>query len=411
MHTAIKKEEEKKEYFDTPQELDQKVSKLAEWIMKSKGTTFFTGAGISTASGIPDYRSGANTVMPTGAGCWEKQAEIAKARKAGTLKFEPSSHEKLRGAILTAVPSKAHMALAKLVEEKKVKDIISQNLDGLHLKSGVPAEKLHEVHGNQNLEKCTLCKKTYLRDFKVARKGKGHETGRFCDDEKCKGPLADTDINFGEALDEQTKVGAWMSIFSGNDLMVCVGSSLRVSPVNKIPYTAAVARQKLVIINLQKTPFTDMADLNIFAKIDDVFELLMAKLGYPIPAYQLERHIEVNVQTDPETKAETYSVKGIDKNLNSFDYLREVKVNGQDSRATIQIEKKYIHDYMADETNFIQIDLHFQGHQKENALSLKVPRWMVKKYRSREGSIMIKMVNDLKNWTEMIPTRCCKYNK
>ena len=92
------------------------------------------------------------------------------------------------------------MSLAKLVEEGKVKDIISQNLDGLHLKSGVPAEKLHEVHGNTNLEKCTVCQKTYVRDIKVAKKGKGHETGRFCEDSKCNGPLVDTIINFGESL-------------------------------------------------------------------------------------------------------------------------------------------------------------------------------------------------------------------
>lgn len=92
---------------------------------KSQGTTFFTGAGISTACGIPDYRSGANTVMPTGAGCWEKKANIAKARKMGTLKNEPSTYARLNKNMQTAIPSKSHMALAKLVEEKKVKDIIS----------------------------------------------------------------------------------------------------------------------------------------------------------------------------------------------------------------------------------------------------------------------------------------------
>ena len=86
-----------------------------------------------------------------------------------------------------------------------------------------------------------------------------------------------------------------MSIFNGNDLMVCAGSSLRVAPVNKIPYTAVCAGQKLVIINLQKTPFTDLADINIFAKIDDVFELLMKKLGYEIPEYKLERQIKISV--------------------------------------------------------------------------------------------------------------------
>ncbi len=74
--TAIKTEEEKKEYFDSPKELDEKIEKLADLIKKSKNFVAFTGAGISTASGIPDYRSGVNTVLPTGAGCWEAAANI-----------------------------------------------------------------------------------------------------------------------------------------------------------------------------------------------------------------------------------------------------------------------------------------------------------------------------------------------
>lgn len=86
--TAIKTEEEKREYFDTPQELDKKITELAELIKKSKHFVSFTGAGLSTAAGIPDYRSGADTVMETGPGCWEKAANIAKARKNGTLKHE-----------------------------------------------------------------------------------------------------------------------------------------------------------------------------------------------------------------------------------------------------------------------------------------------------------------------------------
>lgn len=151
-----------------------------------------------------------------------------------------------------------------------------------------------------------------------------------------------------------------MSIFSGNDLMVCAGTSLRVAPVNNIPYMAYIAKQNLVIINLQKTPFTDFPGvLNIYAKIDDVFELLMKKLSYEIPEYRLERHIKIQVQTDKETKAETYTVSGVDKHLDAFDFLTDIKVNDQDKQSTMQIDKKYVYDYMSDETNFIKIDLKF----------------------------------------------------
>ena len=84
--TAIKTEEEKKEYFDSPEELDAKVTMLAEMILTSQRMTAFTGAGISTSSGIPDYRSGYNTVLETGPGCWETAANKKKfqaAQKAG----------------------------------------------------------------------------------------------------------------------------------------------------------------------------------------------------------------------------------------------------------------------------------------------------------------------------------------
>ena len=76
--TAIKTEEEKKEYFDSPKELDEKINLLAEMIVCAERVVFFTGAGISTATGIPDYRSGFNTVLKTGPGCWETAANKKK---------------------------------------------------------------------------------------------------------------------------------------------------------------------------------------------------------------------------------------------------------------------------------------------------------------------------------------------
>ena len=79
--TAIKTEEEKKEYIDTPEVLDQKVTQLAEWIKEAENFTAFTGAGISTSAGIPDYRSGYNTVLETGPGCWEKAAYRQKYKE------------------------------------------------------------------------------------------------------------------------------------------------------------------------------------------------------------------------------------------------------------------------------------------------------------------------------------------
>ena len=99
MDTAIKSEEEKKEYFDSPEVLDQKCEMLAKMIRKSKNFVAFTGAGISTASGIPDYRSGADTVLQTGAGCWEDMANIDKARKEGKLLHRPANKREMGAKI------------------------------------------------------------------------------------------------------------------------------------------------------------------------------------------------------------------------------------------------------------------------------------------------------------------------
>ena len=126
--TAIQKEEEKKEYFDSPQELDAKVTILAEMIRASNHMVSFTGAGISTACGIPDYRSGYNTVMPTGPGCWETAAnkqKYIKAQKDPKEAAKKGSYAYLRTGIQKAHPSKTHMAMVELMEKGKLKYVVS----------------------------------------------------------------------------------------------------------------------------------------------------------------------------------------------------------------------------------------------------------------------------------------------
>jgi NAD-dependent SIR2 family protein deacetylase len=103
--TAIKTEEEKKEYFDTPEELDRKCDLLAQWIRSSEHFVAFTGAGISTAAGIPDFRSGYDTVLETGPGAWEKAALKAKVEKKVVSK-----------PIQKALPTSTHMAFVALLE-------------------------------------------------------------------------------------------------------------------------------------------------------------------------------------------------------------------------------------------------------------------------------------------------------
>ena len=204
-YTNISNEEEKKEYFDEPEELDRKVTLLAEMVLAANNFVAFTGAGISTSSGIPDYRSGFDTVLETGPGCWESLANkkkyeemLAAEKKAG----KSADKDTLRKSIQKAYPSITHMALVELYRKDHLKFITSQNVDGLHRKSGIPPELLAELHGNTNLEVCEECGREYMRDARVrtATHVFEHKTGRFCENPECGGALKDTIINFKEPL-------------------------------------------------------------------------------------------------------------------------------------------------------------------------------------------------------------------
>lgn len=189
---AISSEFEKKEYFDTKEVLAEKTEQLARWIRESRYCIVFTGAGISTSTGIPDFRSGMNTVLSTGPGVWERKARGVQL---------PSQQKKTQ-SILKAVPSPSHMAILKLQKEGLVKFVVSQNTDGLHRRSGLDPNVLAELHGNTNMEKCLKCGMKYMRDFRTrtARAVHDHLTGRRCDDPQCSGPLVDSIINFHEDL-------------------------------------------------------------------------------------------------------------------------------------------------------------------------------------------------------------------
>jgi NAD-dependent SIR2 family protein deacetylase len=177
--------------------------------------------------------------LPTGPGAWEKLATKA-----------PGDAKKyVKRAMASAVPTLTHMSFVKLMEEGYLKFLISQNVDGMHRKSGIPPEKLAEVHGNTNLERCKKCKKEYMRDYRVrtAEKVTEHQTGRKCGMPGCGGILQDTIINFGENLpDRELKEG--FANGAKADLCLAMGSSLRVTPAADMPAATAEKGGKLVIV-------------------------------------------------------------------------------------------------------------------------------------------------------------------
>jgi NAD-dependent SIR2 family protein deacetylase len=132
-----------------------------------------------------------------------------------------------------------------------LKHLISQNIDGLHVKSDFAQEKLSELHGNTTKETCKRCKKQYFRDFRcrTAKNVYDHRTGRKCDDLKCNGELLDSIINFGENLPEKELNDGFEE--SGKaDLCLAMGSSLTVTPAADMPLLVAKNKKKLVIVNL-----------------------------------------------------------------------------------------------------------------------------------------------------------------
>lgn len=162
------------EIFDSPELLHKKIEELAVMVRESKHLVVFTGAGISTSSGIPDFRG------PKGV--WTLQRS-GKGVPGASLPFH------------RAVPTLTHMALVELEKTGRLKFVISQNVDSLHLRSGLPREKLAELHGNSFKEICPSCKKEYLRDFEIETIGL-KDTPRRCSDKNCGARLKDTVLDW-----------------------------------------------------------------------------------------------------------------------------------------------------------------------------------------------------------------------
>ena len=382
MDTAIKDTEDKKEYFDSPEVLNEKVEYLAQLVLSSKHFVAFTGAGLSTAAGIRDFRSPYNTVNAVGPGQWEIKAKNAEAQKKG--KAPPKNNATIKTDMAQAHPTKAHMAMFELMNQGFLKHIISQNTDGLHRKSGIPADKISEVHGNRNKEECMKCGRDYFRDFgvRVARGVKEHKTGRKCDDPACKGDLKDTIINFGENLNENI-LNTGYAHGSEADLMVCVGSSMRVNPAAHMAGLTAERGRNLVIINLMKTPLDAHATLVINGRCQQVFELLMKKLQIAIPEWNIKRSAKLSLET--KAGKEHLVASGVDTNNLPYDFMKTVSINGQTGKSVALKNTEQKDD------SVYKMNIGFQGWYKEPNLELAIPRQLL---TQNNKAIKVDMIYD-----------------
>ncbi len=234
------------------------IERLQEAIGSARRIVAFTRAGISTGSGVPGFRS------PRG--IWTRYKPIyfddfmsseEMRRESWRRKFATDE------TMVKAEPNAGHRALAKLVEQGRMSAIITQNVDGLHQRSGVPDAKVIELHGNTTYATCLDCGQRHeLEPIKKAFLGSGKLP--LC--EKCDGIVKTATISFGQAMPEIQMARAQDEAMNC-DLFIVLGSSLVVYPAAGFPRIAKRKGAKLIILNRDQTDQDDDADLVIHAEI------------------------------------------------------------------------------------------------------------------------------------------------
>ncbi len=298
------------ENFDTPRTYQKKIQKLIQYVQQSKYTVIITGAGISTSAGIPDFRG------PSGIWTVEQQKQqqeklTNKKRKRSTLNstkdnsldtedMSPSATTTPLMNFSDAKPTLTHRIITKLVQGDEddgddvaptramnhthhIQFVITQNVDGLHRRSGLSRNFHSVLHGCTFTELCRDCLTEYFRNFDIGTIG-FRQTGRFCtqccdgtstvnNNDQTKhdvGKLYDTVLDWEDPLPEYDYQRS-IEHCTRADLLLCLGTSLRIQPVNELPLLA----KQFVIVNLQITPFDAQAVMVLRQRTDVVMADLL----------------------------------------------------------------------------------------------------------------------------------------
>lgn len=220
----------------------------------------FTGAGISTESGIPDFRSPG--------GLWDKYQPIYfdEFINSETMRRESWRRKLETDKVLSkAEPNAGHKAIATLVRCNKIKSVITQNIDGLHQQSGIADDRVIELHGNRTYAKCLDCENRYALDF-IMQEFRERDILPVCN--SCGGIVKTGTISFGQAMPVVEMQRAEQETLAC-DLFIVLGSSLSVYPAAAFPELAVRNGAKLAIINRDPTDLDHLADLVINGGIGD----------------------------------------------------------------------------------------------------------------------------------------------
>lgn len=251
--------------------MDAVIQDAAKHIHEARKILVFTGAGLSTESGIPDFRSPG--------GVWDKYdpsdfyfQRIISDEKAREKYWQMSTE--FYASMKDAVPNPAHRAVKELEDMGKLLAVVTQNIDALHHKAGNSPNKIIEIHGTAFSVSCLSCGKKYDRDDIQKRLQSGLRVP-YCDD--CSGILKPETVSFGQAMPED-KMAAAFQCAEACDLCMVLGSSLVVYPAAAIPMHAADSGAKLIIINRDETPQDDRADLVIRASLGETLGRIMERV-------------------------------------------------------------------------------------------------------------------------------------
>lgn len=246
------------------------IARLKAMLDAAERIVGFTGAGISTAAGIPDFRSPG--------GIWSRMEPITYQ---AFVADEDARMEDWRRRFLMneqlakARPTIAHLALAELVGEGRMPAVVTQNIDGLHQRSGVDADKVIELHGNATYGRCLDCRSRVELD-EVRSFIASENSSPRC--RSCGGLVKAAVISFGEAMpDDAVRVAAQHCMNA--DVVLVVGTSLVVQPAASLPVLGLQHGAGIVIINRQSTPLDHEAELVLNHSSDSVFAAVFPKIA------------------------------------------------------------------------------------------------------------------------------------
>ena len=248
--------------------MPDEISKVRRWVDGAKRIVVLTGAGISTDSGIPDFRG------PQGV--WTKNPQAEKLSNIHYYMADPEVRKaswkaRMDHTAWTAKPNPGHLALASLEKRGKLHALITQNIDELHQMAGNSPDKVVEVHGTMRKVVCMSCAMTAPMQKALDRVRAG-EADPPC--RACGGILKSATVSFGQALVPEV-IDAAMTAAQEADLFFSIGTSLQVYPVAGVVPLAREAGAKIVIMNAEPTPFDEIADAVFRDSISEVLPQLV----------------------------------------------------------------------------------------------------------------------------------------